>query len=286
MRILVTGGAGRLGSEVVKLLAAKGHAVVAFDLPQVNWEAIRDMHRVEAFPGDITNLGDVMEACLEVDGVIHLAAFLPPKSEANRDLTTNVNVEGTRNVIRAVEGRPGAPVVFASSVSAYGITAVEEPPISENHPLRVHNYYSESKIEAERLIRGSGVPFVILRISPIAVADVVELPETIPYRADQRVEHVYVSDAARALLASLEKPESLGQTYNIAGGTSWWMTGAEYIERFYGALGVEVEPNFSKEYMRADWYDTSWGRFLGYQRTPFNAFLERLRALGEQLGLR
>ncbi len=64
------------------------------------------------------------------------------------------------------------------------------------------------------------------------------------------------------------------------------MTGAEYIEGFYDALGVEVEPNFSEEYTGADWYDTGLGLFLGYQRLTFNGLLERLKALGEELGLR
>ena len=64
------------------------------------------------------------------------------------------------------------------------------------------------------------------------------------------------------------------------------MTGAEYIAHSYEALGVDVEPVFSEEHTALDWYDTSRSRFLGYQRTTFNDFLERLRTLGEELGLR
>ena len=64
------------------------------------------------------------------------------------------------------------------------------------------------------------------------------------------------------------------------------MNGAEYINRFYDALGVDVDPVFSNEYTALDWYDTSRSRFLGYQRTNFNDFQNRLKVLGEQLGLR
>jgi nucleoside-diphosphate-sugar epimerase len=286
VKLLVTGGAGRLGGEVVKLAEEKGHAVVAFDLPQARWEVVSGVSGVEIFKGDITNAESVEEACRGVDGVIHLAAILPPVSERDRALTLRVNVGGTRNLVEALDGGPGVPMVFASSVSTYGITAGEEPPIREDHPQHAHNAYSESKIDAERLVRGSGIPHVILRIAPISVADIVELPDVIPYRGDQRVEFVYVEDAAHALLSSLEIPEARGQTFNVAGGVSWQMTGAEYIERFYDALGVGVEPNFSEEYTGADWYDTGLGRFLGYQRLTFNGLLERLRALAEELGLR
>ena len=78
----------------------------------------------------------------------------------------------------------------------------------------------------------------------------------------------------------------MGRIFNIAGGASWKMTGAKYIKWFYEALGLDVEPNFNEEYTALDWYDTSRSRFLGYQRTTFNQFLDRLRMLGEELGLR
>ena len=286
MRLLVTGGVGRLGSELVKLITSKGDSAVAFDLPQASWEIVRYISGVEVFHGDVTNASHVAEACAGVDAVFHLAALLPPCSESNRDLTMKVNVEGTRKIVETLGQQQNIPLVFASSISTYGITAEEEAPIREDRPLTPHNNYSESKIKAEHLIKESGVPHTMLRIAPISVADIVELPETIPYRGDQRVEFVHVIDAARALLSAFENQRARGETYSIAGGTSWQMRGREYITDFYGALGVEIEPRFSEEYTSLDWYDTSRSRFLGYQKITFNEFLTMLRSVGEQLGLR
>jgi nucleoside-diphosphate-sugar epimerase len=286
MKILVTGGAGRLGSEVVSLAAGIGHDIVAFDLPQARWGSVEGITGVENFKGDITDPDLVRVACQGVGGVIHLAAILPPGSEADRDLTMRVNVEGSRNIIEALGKGSAATLVFASSVSTYGVTNGEDPPLSEDRPLQAHNVYSESKIEVERLIVGSEVPHVVLRIAPITVVDVVELPETISYRGDQRVEFVYVEDAAQALISALMSLEAKGGIFNVAGGASWQMTGEEYIARFYEALGVEVNPKFSEWYTGVDWYDTSRGLFLGYQRLTFNGLTERLKALGEDLGLR
>ncbi len=285
MKILVIGAAGRLGKEIIGTLSESSHDIRAFDLPNISWESIEKFEDVEIFPGDVTKKYLITEACRDIDLVIHLAALLPPQSEVDRRLTLKINVEGTRNIVEALEPKENVPIIFASSISTYGITASEKPPIGEDHPQNAHNIYSESKIEAEHLIKSSGIPFVILRIAPLSVADLVELPEVIPYRKDQRVEFVYATDAAQALFEAVDNPEALGKTLNIAGGASWQMTGAEYITRFYDALGVEVDAVFSEEHTALDWYDTSHSRFLDYQRTSFNDFLEELRVLAEELGL-
>ena len=64
------------------------------------------------------------------------------------------------------------------------------------------------------------------------------------------------------------------------------MTGAEYIQRFYNALGVEVEPYFSDSYTAVDWYNTNRSKKLCYQRTNFYKFEEKLKLLGEEMELR
>jgi nucleoside-diphosphate-sugar epimerase len=284
MKFLVTGGAGRLGTELVKLFASGGHGVVAFDLPGAFWDTVKSLDEVESVIGDVTDPDVVKGVSGDVDVVVHLAALLPPRSEGNRELTLRVNVEGTRNIVEALKDTGGA-MVFASSISTYGITGGEEPPVDELRPLRMHNIYSESKIWAEGIIADSKIPHSILRVAPVAVVDLLEPPEVVPYRADQRVEFITVPDAALALYNVATAPEAIGKTLNIAGGESWQMTGREYLEGFYGALGVEVELNFSEEYTALDWYDTSKSLFLGYQKTSFNEFQRKLGLVAEELGL-
>jgi len=284
MKILVTGGAGRLGSELVKLFDSRGHKVVAFDLPVAFWGSVEELNCVESVRGDVTDPDMVDDVCRGVDVVVHLAALLPPRSERDRELTLRVNVDGTRNIVEALKESEGF-IVFASSISTYGITGDEEPPVDESRPLRMHNVYSESKIRAERVIEGSDVPHSMLRVAPVVVADLIEPPEVVPYRADQRVELISVKDAALAFYNVVTAPEAIGKIMNIAGGESWQMFGREYLEGFYDALGVEVELNFSEDYTAVDWYDTSRSRFLGYQRTNFYEFQRNLRMVAEELGL-
>ena len=281
MRVLITGGVGRLGYYVVKNCSMMGYTVRVFDLPQVNWSHL-DALGVETYKGDVTRLEMIKEACAEVDAVIHLAALLPPRTEVSRDLTQRINVEGTLNLTKSI--KIDTRIVFASSIATYGITAAETPPIKETHLQVAQNNYAESKIQSERMVKKSGRPYTILRVAPVSVADLLELPETVAYRADQRVEYVFVEDAAHAISACLN--ENSNEVYNIAGGFSWQMTGEEYLSRFYGALGVEVKPNYPEEFTAVDWYDTSKSRHLKYQRTSFNQFEERLVLIGEELGLR
>ena len=279
---LVTGGAGRLGSALTNLLIAAGEEVRVFDLPGVSWEAISQIDRVDIFEGDVTDSQVAMDAVHGVNVIIHLAALLPPNSEINKERTYKVNVKGTRNLVEAAKTKP---IIFASSISTYGITHTDTPPLKEDHLQRGHNNYSESKIEAECLIEDSGTPFVVLRVAPIGVADVLELPDVVPYMANQRVEFIDFEDAALAFYNASINKQARGKTLNIAGGKSWQMKGSEYIEAFYGALGIDVEPNYSENYTAVDWYDTSKGEFLGYQRTSFNDFEGKLKRVAKELGL-
>ena len=283
MMILITGGAGRLGFEVVKLLIARGEKVRVFDLPNVNWSHLEGLSGVTPYKGDITNFDHIHHACEGVKGVIHLAALMPPKSEADEGLTNRVNVVGTGNILKNIAKE--TPFILSSSISVYGITPDGKRPIDELHSLKVHDNYSKTKILGEEIVSDSDNPYTILRISPIAVADLVELPSTIPYREDQRVEFIFVEDVAHAIVGALQRG-SEGETYNVAGGDSWQMLGHQYIERFYKALGVEVDPKYSDKYTAVDWYDTSKGRWLNYQNTPFEVFEERLKTVGAEYGLR
>jgi len=283
MTILVTGGAGRLGYWTASQLTEAGHSVKAFDLPNVNWSHVESLPNTTTHRGDITDPENVEKACRDAEAVVHLAAVLPPVSEASRELTQRVNVQGTLNILEA--SPPETPIVFASSIATYGVTHHETPPIKETHPQTAHNNYSESKIMAENAVKTSGHPYAVLRLAPISVADLLELPDEVDYRADQRVEFIVVEDAAQAIVRCLDEPHR-NAVYNVAGGPSWQMRGKEYLNRFYGALGVEVEPIYPKSYTAVDWYDTSRSRHLGYQRTTFNTFEDRLVTLGEELGLR
>lgn len=279
MVVLVTGGAGFLGAELIKRLVSRGYTARAFDLPTVDFWRPNGLGGVEIFKGDVTAFGDVNEAVKGAEAVFHLAAILPDTSEKSRELTMRVNVEGTENILKALtEEAPQAPLIFSSTVAVYGKTADEEPPISENHALSAVDDYSESKMMCEKLIRDAGVTYTILRISGIVGAEFFELPDVLQYRADQRVEFIDRRDVTAALLSSLETNGAWGNVFNIAGGKTWQMLGKNYTERICEVFDISADRAYSKRFAYFDWYDTSHSQaVLNYQNTPFDKFLSDLK---------
>src|ERR1700675_1558063 len=121
--ILITGGAGSVGRSLVARCLADGYTVRVFDLPSCDFTGLEGEPGIEVVPGDITQMANVEPAVQGVSAVLHLAAILPPASERNRERTLTINVDGTTNIIRAMQANASAAVlVFSSSVSTYGAT--------------------------------------------------------------------------------------------------------------------------------------------------------------------
>ncbi len=278
VRVLVTGAAGRIGRRLLQSLKDR-YNVRAIDVLPVEGD-------FEFVRADITDFGSTRKAVEGVDVIVHLAAVIPPLSERDREKTMRVNVEGTENLLKSIEGNEQSiHFIFASSVAVYGIAENGSSPITVKHRISPTDMYSESKIISEDLIRKSKVAYTILRISGIYAPDRIELPETLQFQRDQKVEFVYLDDVATALRASIERYRARYKIFNIAGGVSWRMTGREFINRMYGALDLEVEPNFSPVRTYFSWYDTKASNgVLGYQQNSFNDFIVNLMEKGKELG--
>jgi UDP-glucose 4-epimerase len=276
MKILVTGGAGRLGAMVVASLVQRGHRVTVFDLPHVDYSHVSHLPRVQIAKGDITNLDQLTAACDGIDIALHLAAILPPYSEHNPKTTLRVNAAGTECLVQALADTSAAPLVLSSSVAVYGRTQGDTRPVPPDHPVTPTDHYSASKIMAEAAVRGSGVRFTILRISGVYTAAPFEFPTPVQFQATQRVEFVDRSDVVAALVAAVER-EVTGRVLNIAGGSSWRMTGERFVAEVFDAFGVSGTVDYLANEGYFDWYDTEASqRLLGYQCTPFARFKANL----------
>ena len=279
MRILVTGGAGKLGSLVVHTLVNQGHVVHVFDLPQVSYNALANLPNLQIFKGDILDPQQIQSACDGVDVALHLAAILPPYSEQNPQKTLQVNVEGTEQLTKALLATSQAPLVFSSSVSVYGRTQTETQPITIDHKLQASDTYSQSKILAEAVVQQSPLKHTMLRISGIYAAVPFEFPSPVQFKANQRIEFIAREDVVTAVTAAIEHATA-SHIFNIAGGASWQMTGSTFVERVFKGFGVPGEVEYSTEYGFFDWYDTEVSQHtLHYQNTSFDQYITKLEAI-------
>ncbi len=284
--ILITGGAGSVGRMLVERLVANGREVRIFDLPFMDFSGLENRSDIGIVKGDITDSAQVEDAMEGVSVVLHLAALLPPNSEKDRDKTFAVNVGGTESIINAMEKvAKDAVIVFTSSISTYGNTETEDPPVTTDHLQRAIDIYADSKIAAEKLVRESKVSWIAMRIAGIAVPAFMEPPNPWPFVAEQRVEMVHRDDVVDALVSSVDAPEATNKIFNIAGGSSWQLKGEDYVRDFYGFMGAPVEDvDYRESPGWVDWYDTEESqRILNYQNRSYQYYSDEMRAIVEEL---
>jgi UDP-glucose 4-epimerase len=237
--VLVTGGAGFIGSHLVDSLLDSGHVVMAVDNysfgrpDHLTKHGDRQLTVVEADVRSATDLRPVADFAPEI--VIHLAAlhFIPYCEEHPRE-ATEVNVLGLESTIRAIRKAPIRAFAFASSGAVYGFG---DRPWAESDPVNPRDVYSLSKWMGEGLVRGlhqdrPDVRTVILRIfntygpretNPHVIPTImkalrdnaaIEMGNLWPRR-----DLIYVTDTVSGILTTIEGEPRL-TTYNVATGVA------------------------------------------------------------------
>ncbi|NLM00514.1 MAG: UDP-glucose 4-epimerase GalE [Treponema sp.] len=166
MKVLVFGGAGYIGSHVVKELMKSGHKVTVFD--NLSSGLKQNLFRENAFiKGDILKIKQIEKAFSKgFDAFIHLAAFKAAgESMINPEKYSINNISGTINILNAASKYGCKYMVFSSSAAVYG--EPKKLPIDENHPKEPENYYGFTKLEIERFMawydKLRGMKFASLR---------------------------------------------------------------------------------------------------------------------------
>jgi UDP-glucose 4-epimerase len=240
-KVLVTGGAGFIGSNLVRALRERGDDVRVLDNFSTGFRANLDgLDDVEIVEGELRSYERVHNAVRGVELVYHLGALGSVPRSVQDPLTSNaVNVEGTLNVLLAARDEGIRRVVFASSTSVYGT----EPPLPtrEDERLDPISPYGVAKLAAERYCAAFSRVYeafetVVLRYfnvygprqSPFSqYAAVIPLfiaaiaggePVTIYGDGEQSRDFTYVEDAVAATLAAGEADGASGHAFNVAGG--------------------------------------------------------------------
>jgi UDP-glucose 4-epimerase len=267
--VLVTGGAGFIGSHLVERLAAAGARVRVLDDfstgHESNLAGVRG--RVEVRRASILDDAALREAVAGCAVVFHEAAMVSAPLSVEKPLECiRVNVEGTARVLEAARGAGVRRVVFAASAAAYGSPSPERLPCREDAAPEAWSPYAMSKIAGEQLLssysRCFGLSTVSLRyfnifgerqdprsayaaaISAFAAALEGGRRPTIFGDGRQTRDFTHVANVVDAnLLAGASAAPLLGEVINI--GTGARVTLLEVLATLAGAMGVKADPVFA-----------------------------------------
>jgi nucleoside-diphosphate-sugar epimerase len=239
MRVVITGGSGRLGQFVVRELFSRGHQVSVIDTTKPR-ECLCPTYAV-----DLSKARGLAECFKGADGVVHLARQRFPYIETGFNAATqrwefpeavgdaerfNYNVAITNNVLAAAQAAGAKKIVCGSSLAVYGlyypVTGLQPDylPIDEEHPLRPEDSYGLSKLVGEALCdaasRKTGAQIASLRFSGIYTEEhrglLVERRKNPLSRGTGALwSYIDVRDAARACRLALEADFSGRQAFNI-----------------------------------------------------------------------
>jgi UDP-glucose 4-epimerase len=287
--VLVTGGAGFIGSHVVDRLLAAGHRPRIFDLRR---SAYHDSC-VPAVRGDVGDLAGVCRAVRGCDAVIHLAAAADvARVEAAPAEAEEHNGRGTLHVLEAARRAGIERVVYASTIWVYSDT--EHELLEESVPLRPPAHlYTATKLAGELYCHAYhelyGLDYTILRfgipygprarpgaVIPTFVAcALAHQPLTVAGDGSQSRRFVYVEDLADGVVRALA-PVAANRVYNLVGSRDVTVTEvAETVRELVGDVGVVGAPGRSGDFAGAPVSGARAERELGW--TPCTPFPEGVR---------
>ena len=258
--ILVTGGAGFIGSELVRQLHDLGAIVSVLDNFSSGADAnLAELPRVQVVRGDIRDKELVEKLVRDQEFIFNLAAFpFIPASYAYPRMTFEVNVTGTLNVLLAAmkEKADIKMMCHISTSEVYG--TAQYVPMDEKHPLNPHSTYAVSKLAADRLCftlyHEHGLPLAIIRpfnaygprethpyIIPVIISQLSTSDTLTLGNIESSRDFTYVADTTRGLLIAGQTPAAKGETINIGSNSDIKVKDLTYsIARLMGKKDVKI----------------------------------------------
>jgi nucleoside-diphosphate-sugar epimerase len=264
LKVLITGGAGFVGSFTATHFVEEGHEVVCFDVPRPRNGVLRALgDRVTLLEGDVRDAEQVMRAVRDhgIEGVVHAAAVIGQAEGANNPRWIfDINVGGTLNVLEAVRA-VGARMVYVATATLYGQHPDLHPLIEDARPEPV-GMYDATKLMAETLAityhKVHGLDIVSVRpgyvygphnstggyfLDRVLAGEAIEAGDG----ADLPMDVTYVKDLARGIHLAMTVRPIRSRIFNITGGVSRRRGEvAEIVRRLVPGARISLGPGIPK----------------------------------------
>jgi UDP-glucose 4-epimerase len=319
MKMLITGGAGFIGSHLCDKYTMKGESVICLDNFMngnlMNIRHLLDYRNFKLIKGDVRNFHLLEKIMHDVDVVFHLAAQIHvDRSYVEPRLTYEINVMGTQNILEAARMCDTKRIIYVSSSEVYG--SAQYVPVDENHPLNAPHPYGASKIAADRMchayIQTYGMPISIIRLfnifgprqKDIGYGGVISiftrrvltgLPPIIYGDGLQTRDYTYIKDAVKAFDLVLNHSKPITEPINFGSGKEVSINDlANIIIELCGKKGkvepVHTEPRIG-EVRRLIADATKAKRLLGWESTydlekGLKEFIEWYKKYGFELDIK
>jgi nucleoside-diphosphate-sugar epimerase len=289
IRILLTGASGAVGFEAFKELLQRNQRykvrILSLDslVERRFFKPFRD--KIEIIWGDIRDQKVVETAVNGTDVVLHVAGIIPPLADHKPELALDVNVFGTRNLVDAIRKQLKPPkLIFTSSISVYG-DRLSNPDIYVSDPLNPSegDEYAKTKIEAENIIKNSGIRWSIFRLCGILVERLKIQPLMFHMPLGTALEWCHPLDVGYALVEAIEHDSLLGNIYNLGGGEACRIKAKDFLKVMFPVWGLDSEilpeyafatQNFHSGYYR----DCSeLNGILHFQRKTLEGYIDEVR---------
>jgi len=291
MKVLLTGAFGNVGQSTLQEMIKQGHSVRCFDLKTKANEGIARKFgkQIEVVWGDLRCPEDVQAAVHGREVVVHLAFIIPKlsatgiESESNPGWAYEVNVGGTRNLLKAMAALPKPPrIIFTSSLHVYGRTQDQPPPRTALDPVQPLEHYTRHKIECEQMIKASSLQWTILRLAATLPVRLILDPGMFDVPLDNRIEFVHTRDVGLAITNAINSEDIWGKTLLIGGGPSCQFYYRDLVQQILEAIGIGMLPEqaFASIPFCTDWLDTAESQqLLHYQQHTLDDYIQDLLTL-------
>jgi len=263
MSILITGGAGYIGSILVRELLKKGYRIRIMDTLKFGIGPIKGCLKsdnVQLFPGDIRNYEDIEGALEDVEAVIHLAAIVgDPACAVQADNALETNYLSTMRLAKKAKDKGVSKFIFASTCSVYG--ACDEI-LTEGSELNPQSLYAETKILSEKglmELKDNQFNPIILRLGTLyglsyrprfdlvinyLTGKIITENRALIFGGDQWRPFIHVTDIARSFVFSHENYEKMeGEVFNVGSNSE------NYQMKDIGVMFEEIFPEAEIKYI-------------------------------------